>query len=140
MKEFYKDATATVYYDPEIDTLFLEYTGKVRNDDHFIAINTAVLNGFKSLTTQKFVADIRRMGVISVNSQQWVVENLLPGMVSHLKERRLFHAQLLDPKEVFSKVSASNIKNKSKQVATDFDVMQFTDSSEMKEYLKNWKG
>lgn len=139
MKEFYRDPSAAVYYSPELDTLFLEYTGKVRNDDHFITINTAVLNAFKSLTTQKFVADIRRMGVISVKSQEWVLQNLLPGMVSHLQGKRLFHAQLLDPSEVFSKVSGVNIKNKSKQVAEDFDVMQFTDEGDMKTYLKNWK-
>ena len=139
MKEYYKDATAKVYYDTELDTLFLEYLGKVQNDEQFIRINTAVLNAFTQLSTIKFVADIRKMGIISINSQKFVVDTLLPGMIKHLKGKRLFHAQLLDPSEVFSKVSASNIKNKSKQVADGFDVMQFTDINEMKAYLKGMK-
>jgi len=139
MKEYYKDNTAKVYYDAELDTLFLEYLGKVQNDEQFIRINTAVLNAFTQLSTIKFVADIRKMGIISINSQKFVVDNLLPGMIKHLKGKRLFHAQLLDPSEVFSKVSASNIKNKSKQVADGFDVMQFTDVNEMKAYLKDMK-
>lgn len=137
MKEFYKDTTARVYYDDELDTLFLEYLGKVQNDEQFIKINTAVLSAFTKLNTIKFVADIRKMGIISINAQKFVVDNLLPGMISHLKGKRLFHAQLLDPSEVFSKVSAANIKNKSKQVADGFDVVQFTDTNELKAYLKS---
>lgn len=139
MKEFYKDNTARVYYDPELDTLFLEYLSKVPGDEAFVTINTAVLKAFTQLQTQKFVADIRKMGVISLNSQKWVVANLLPGMVKHLKGQRLFHAQLLDPNEVFAKVSASGIKKQSKEVAEDFDVMQFFDAEEMRAYLRDHK-
>src|SRR5690242_4446024 len=109
MQEFYKDKTARVYYDKELDTLFLEYTDKVLNENQFIGINTAVLNAFLTLRTQKFVADIRKMGVISVNSQKWVVENLLPGMIKHLKGKTLYHAQFLDNSEIMSKVAAANI-------------------------------
>ena len=140
MKEFYKDASARVYYLPEIDTLFLEYLGKVQNDEHFIKINTAVLDSFRKLKTQKFVADIRKMGIIGVNSQKWVVEVLLPGMVEHLKGKTLFHAQLLDPTEVMAKVSGGNIKNKSSQTLDKFEMRQFTDAAEMNALLKSWKG
>jgi hypothetical protein len=139
MKEYLNNKTAHVYYDETLDTLFLEYVGKVLNDEQFIAINTEVLNAFKSLNTQKFVADIRKMGIISVGSQEWVLKNLLPGMIKHLKGKKLFHAQLLDPSEVMAKVSGANIKNKAKTVADDFEVIQFTNESEMKDYLRNFK-
>jgi hypothetical protein len=139
MKEYYKDKTARVYYDQELNTLFLEYTSKVLNEEQFIQINTAVLNAFKGLSTQKFVADIRKMGVISVNSQKWVVDNLLPGMIKHLNGKMLFHAQLLDPSEIMSKVAASNIRNKSATVAEGFTVEQFSDRNEMISRLKTWK-
>lgn len=135
MKEFYKDNTARVYYDAELDTLFLEYIGKVLNDEQFIRINTAVLNAFKGLQTQKFVADIRKMGIISVNSQKWVLENLLPGMFKHLNGKILYHAQLLDPSEILSKVAAANIKNKS----TTVEVEQFSDRNELISRLKTWR-
>jgi hypothetical protein len=139
MKEFYKDSSARVYYLPEVDTLFLEYFGKVLNDEHFIKINAAVLQSFKQLRTQKFVADIRKMGIIGVNSQKWVIEVLLPGMVDHLKGKTLFHAQLLDPKEIMAKVSGGNIKNKSSQTLDKLEMRQFTDAAEMTSFLKNWK-
>ena len=139
MKEFYKDPTARIYYDQELDTLILEYTSKVLNEVQFIQINTAVLKAFNSLHTQKFVADIRKMGIISVNSQKWVLENLLPGMIKHLNGKTLFHAQLLDTSEIMSKVAASNIKKKSSAVAQGFEVEQFSDRNEMIGRLKNWK-
>ncbi|MBL7856770.1 MAG: hypothetical protein JNM57_03700 [Cyclobacteriaceae bacterium] len=139
MKEFYKDKTARVYYDPEVDALFLEYLGKVVNDAQFIQINTAVLEAFKLLQTQKFVADIRKMGIISVASQKWVLDNLLPGMIKQLKGKTLYHAQLLDPAEILSKVSAANIKSKSKQVSEGFEIIQFHDPKELKQHLLKWK-
>ncbi|HEY8938097.1 MAG TPA: hypothetical protein VIM65_22900 [Cyclobacteriaceae bacterium] len=136
MKEYYKDSVARVYYDETLNTLFLEYLSKVPNEDAFITINTAVLNAFLSLKTQKFVADIRKMGIISLKSQQWVVNNLLPGMIKHLNGKMLHHAQFLDPSEILSKVSAGNIKSKSKQVAEGFEVVQFSDQKELTAYLK----
>lgn len=138
MNEFYKDKTAAVYYDPDLDTLFLEYTDKVLNEEQFIKINTAVLNAFLTLTTQKFVADIRKMGIISVASQKWVLSNLLPGMIKHLKGKTLYHAQLLDNAEIMSKVAAVNIKNKSTTVAEGFEVEQFSNRTDMINRLKSW--
>ena len=140
MKEFFQDNTARIYYDSELDTLFLEYIGRVLNDEQFIKINQAVLNAFLTLKTQKFVADIRKMGIISVNAQKWVLDNLLPGMIKHLNGQTLFHAQLLDPSEILSKVSAGNIKNKARQVKDGFEVMQFSDPEELKAFLESWKG
>lgn len=137
MQEFFKDKSAHVYYDATLDTLFLVYTGKVQNDQQFITINTAVLAAFTKLNTQNFVADIRKMGIISVASQNWVIANLLPGMVKHLKGKMLYHAQVVDPSEILSKVSANNIKDRSKQVATGFEVVQFSDEEKLKEYLKS---
>jgi len=137
MKEFFKNSFATVFYDEVADTLFLQYTSKVPNDAQFIAANEEVLKAFTALNTVKFVADIRKMGIISLNAQEWVLKNLLPAMIKHLKGKTLYHAQLLDPSEIMSKVSGANIKNKSKQVADGFEVVQFTDEAEMSKYLEN---
>ncbi len=136
-KEFYSSTTAKVYYDETLDTLFLEYVGKVKNHQEFIEINTEVLKAFESLQTQKFVADIRKMGVISVESQQWVIGFLLPGMMKHLNGKMLHHAQFLDPTEIFSKVSAVNIKTKSADREKGFEVHQFSERSELEIYLKS---
>ncbi|HEV8513619.1 MAG TPA: hypothetical protein VGQ59_10090 [Cyclobacteriaceae bacterium] len=136
MKEIFKNSFSRIFYDEALDTLFLEYTNRVPNDEQFIAVNQAVLDTFVKLKTQKFVADIRKMGIISVSSQTWVVNNLLPGMLKHLKGKKLYHAQFLDASEIMAKVSAGNIKNKSEQVAKDFEVMQFSKEDELKNYLK----
>lgn len=137
--EFFKNSFARVYYDKALDTLFLEYLSKVPNDEQFIVVNKAVLDAFLKLKTQKFVADIRKMGIISLASQNWVVQNLLPGMLKHLNGRKLYHAQFLDAKEIMAKVSAGNIKNKAQQAAKDFEVMQVSSEKELKEYLSSIK-
>lgn len=132
---YYEDSVAKVYYDPMLDTLFLEYLSRVPNDNHFIKINTALLDAFLKLNTQKFVADIRRMGMISVNSQKWVTEILLPGMLKHLNSKMLYHAQFLDGKDIMVKVSGNNIKHKSKDTFKGFEVVQFSDRAELEKYL-----
>ncbi len=137
MKEFYRDKIAKIYYDPQVDILFLEYLGKVTGDDQFITINTALLEAFRSLQTQKFVADVRKMGIISIEAQKWVVSILLPGMIQHLAGRKLFHAQLLDPAEILSKISANNVKDKAAKAAERIEVTQFTDQAEMIAFIKN---
>lgn len=137
MKEFFKNNFARVFYDESLDALYLEYTNKVPNDEQFILVNKAVLDAFLQLKTQKFVADIRKMGIISLASQGWVVKNLLPGMIKHLKGKKLCHAQFLDASEILSKVSGGNIKNKSAEVAKDFEVKQFSKEEELKNYLKS---
>lgn len=133
--EFFKNNVARVYYDKNLDTLFLEYLSKVPNDEQFITINQAVLDAFLKLDTQKFVADIRRMGIISLTAQGWVVNNLLPAMKKHLRGKKLYHAQFMDLKEIMAKVSASNIKSRSEQADDDFEVRQFSDEAQLKAYL-----
>ncbi len=137
MKEFFKNSFAKVYYDETLDALFLEYISKVPNDEQFILANKALLEAFTKLKTQKVVADIRKMGIISLASQEWIVKNLFPALLKHLNGKTLYHAQLLDAKEILSKVSAANIKNKSAQVMEGFEVRQFTDETELKSFLKS---
>jgi hypothetical protein len=139
MTTLFHNSIATIYYDQELDTLFLNYLSKVPNDEAFIKINTEVLNAFKRLNTNKFAVDLRKMGVISLTAQQWVVENLFPGMIQHVKGKRLYHAQLLDPTEIFSKVSASNIKNKSQALPETFDMEQFSNTEELRAKLLQLK-
>ncbi len=139
MKDYFKNNFARVFYDDALDTLYLQYTAKVPSEEQFIIVNQAVIKAFTELQTTKFVADIRKMGIISVNSQSWVLKNLLPALISHLRGKTLHHAQLLDPSEIMSKVSAGNIKNKSSQVAEGFEVVQFTSEEEMTTYLKSIK-
>lgn len=135
VNNFFSDKVARVYYDTDLDCLFLQYLDKVPGDAAFIKINTAVLDAFKSLKTSNFVADIRKMGIISLASQQWVVDHLLPGMMKHLKGKTLYHAQLLDPAEILSKVSGSNIKAKSSQVSEGFVVEQFSNDTDLRQAL-----
>jgi hypothetical protein len=137
MQKFFENESAQVYFDTTLDTLFLEYTNKVINHDQFVIINAAVLNAFVKLQTVKFVADIRKMGVISIESQKWVVDNLLPGMVKHLNGKKLVVIQLLDVSDIFAKLAGNKIKENSQNSIPDFQVLQFTDRAKMETYLRS---
>ena len=114
MQMFFQNECAEIYYDDVLDTLFLKYLNKVQNTEKFIEINSQLLAAFRQLDTQKFVADIRKTGIISIEAQNRVVENLIPGMFKHLNGRPLFFPQLIGPSELMSKVSESNIKRRAK--------------------------
>lgn len=137
MQFFFENQTSKVFYHSDLDALFLEYTDKVINHEQFVVINTATLEAFLTLQTTKFVADIRKMGVISIESQKFVVDQMLPKMINHLKGKDPIVVQLMDKSDIFAKVAANKIKDKSKGQANGFEVMQFTDRSEMEAYLRS---
>ncbi len=137
MQKFFENQSAQVYYDATLDTLFLEYTNKITSHEQFVTINMAVLNTFLKLNTRKCAADIRKMGVISIESQKWVVDNLVPGMIKHLGGQMPVVVQLLDESEIFAKVAANKINERIKQDKVGFHVMQFTDRKAMEAYLKS---
>lgn len=109
MKEFYSADFVKVFYDTETDALWVKYFQKVPSDKHFVPVLEAMLNGFISLKTQRFVADIRKMGVLGIDSQKLIVSKLLPGMIHHLQGKKLYHAQLLDAHEITAKIVANNV-------------------------------
>jgi hypothetical protein len=137
MQKFFENESAQVYFDATLDTLFLEYTNKVINHEQFVIINTAVLNTFVKLQTVKFVADIRKMGVIGIESQKWIVDNLLPGIVKHLNGKKPIVIQLMDASEIFAKLAGNKIKANSQNAIPDFQVIQFTDRAKMETYLRS---
>jgi hypothetical protein len=77
------------------------------------------------------------MGVISLNSQKFIAETLMPALFEHLHVKELYHSQLLYPNEIFSKVSGTNINNKVGHT-TEIEMIQFSDREEMKKQLIKW--
>lgn len=138
MKEFFKDEIASVYLDTKTNVLYLEYYKKVPSHAEFLRINTALLDAFKSIHSQIVVADVRKMGILSLESQAWVPEVLLPGMIAHLKGKTFYHAQFLDPSEIFAKVSAQNVKNKAEKNIPNFELKQFSTKSELDKCIADW--
>lgn len=137
-KVFFENDTAVIYYDTELDTLFLTYKKNVIGLKNVVLICDNILAAFKQLNTQRMVVDARNMGVIGLDSQKHIKDNLIPAMVAHLKGKIFYHAQLLSPSEVFSTVAANKIKEGSEQKVGDFMIMrQFTDEEALLNWLKD---
>ena len=134
-KEFYKADFVSVFYDDDTRALWVKYFQNVPSDKHLIPVVDATLQGFRQSNTQRFVADIRKMGVLGTESQSLIINKLIPGMVSHLKGKKLYHAQLIDPAEVMSKVVAKNVKHKSENES--IEIVQFTSEQDAIAYMKS---
>ena len=134
-KIFFENQYAKVYFEKKLNTVFLEYKARVPSHQQFLVINQRVISCFEEQQTQKFVADIRKMGIISLESQQWVADVLLPALLKHLKGKPLIHAQFLDEKDVMVKVSANGVKKRSAQTIENFQLHQFSDWNELTNFL-----
>jgi len=100
----------------EATNLFeMVFTSKM-NETEFIAVNKALLDEFRKKQSNRLLVNALNMGVISTGGQKWVVENLVPGMISHLKGRNLYHAQIIPEKDVFGKFAAKNIEDRASKV------------------------
>ncbi len=133
---FFEGPTADIYYDEELNVIILEYKDAVGVHPNFVKVNEKVLESFKTLKTNKFVADIRKMGVISPESQDWVSTVLIPGMISHLNGDTLYHAQLLDNLDIFATVGGSGVKQRTERSIPGFSLKQFSDINALTNWLK----
>ncbi|MCE2896313.1 MAG: hypothetical protein LW721_17910 [Flammeovirgaceae bacterium] len=136
-KIHFENQYAKVYLNQSLNTVFLEYKAKVPSHKDFIEVNTKVISCFEAANTQKMVADIRKMGILALESQQWVAEVLLPSLIKHLKGKPLIHAQLLDQKDILVKVSANGVKQRSTKAIENFELHQFSDRDELEKFLKS---
>lgn len=136
-KIHFENQYAKVYLNQGLNTVFLEYKAKVPSHKDFVDVNTKVISCFEAATTQKMVADIRKMGILGLESQQWVAEVLLPSLIKHLNGKPLIHAQLLDEKDILVKVSANGVKQRSTKAIENFQLHQFSDRDELEKFLKS---
>lgn len=126
---------ASIFYDNDLETLFLSYKGPVKDHDDFVKINYAVLSAFKKYNTQKFAVDVRDLELLDLKSQNWIRDVLFTGMIEHLNGRGLYHAQLIDEDKILSKLAATNIKIKAADLEDGINIEQFSSETAMREKL-----
>jgi hypothetical protein len=132
--ERFENDYASIYHDKDLDAIILQFKKQAPPKD-FIAVNQQLLDSFKKLKTNKFLVDARNIGLVSVEGQKWVVDNLFPGMLAHLKGQKLYHVQIV-PKEVFGKVASNNIKTKATNTLPDQNLV--IESFDSEQQARNW--
>jgi len=135
MMSKFSNQYANVFYDAEIDAISLVFKN-VSPLEEFIHINQKVLDIFKTLQTNRFYVDTRKIGVVSPEGQKWVIENLFSGMVKHIKHERLYHVQVLPQNEIFGKFAAENIKRRSQTMYQSDELI--IEAFENETLAKNW--
>lgn len=132
--EKFENEYAAIFYDKDLDAIILQFKKQAPASD-FIKVNQQLLDSFKKLKTNKFLVDARNIGLVSVEGQKWVVDNLFPGMLAHLKGQKLYHVQVV-PKEVFGKVASSNIRTKAAKTQPDEKLI--IESFDSEQLAKDW--
>jgi lipopolysaccharide biosynthesis glycosyltransferase len=136
--EFFKNDYATVFQQ-DGDTTVLQYFKKVPDHETFLAVNEAIIDGYKKKPTQILVADVRNMGILSVDAQKWVSNTLIPTLIELLNGKTLYHAQFLNPNEVLSRLSANNVKRFSEALTSNFVLMQFGTQEELDQGIAEYR-
>ena len=132
--ELYKDFhSASIYFDKEVNTLFLQYKEEVKSFEEFQEINQAATKGYQHFKTYKFVADARKMGKLPAECRDYVNNVMIPELFDTATGGDFYLAQLLDSSEIMSKVAAHIIKTGSKEVV---DIEQFSDQETLYKRLK----
>lgn len=136
--EYFKNDYATVFQ-KDGDITVLKYFKKVPSHEHFLEVNKPVIEAFKAKPTQIMIADIRDMGILSIESQKWVSNTLLPTLLDLLKGKTLYHAQLLNSSEILSKVSANNVKRYAQSITSNFVMVQFDSEESMNSGVEDFR-
>ena len=126
---------ADVFHDTELDAISLIFKA-LSPLEEFIHVNQKVLDIFKTLQTNRFYVDTRKIGVVSPEGQKWVIENLFSGMVKHINNERLYHVQVVPSTDIFGKFASENIKRRS-QTMYQSDVL-IIEAFEDEMLAKNW--
>lgn len=136
--EGFDNEYGTITYDEDLEAISLVFKKQVPGSD-FIHLNQKLLEIFKTLSTNRFYVDARNIGIVAVEGQKWVIENLFKGMLDHLKGEKLYHAQLMPNTDIFGKAASSNIRvqSKSNYKKEDFIMESFMDEEEAKNWLKS---
>ncbi|MCC5919512.1 MAG: hypothetical protein LAT68_04795 [Cyclobacteriaceae bacterium] len=137
-QEFFKNEYGTVYQRDEKTTV-LEYFKKAPNHESFLKLNEAIINLYRENPTQILIADTRKMGLLTVASQKWVSDTLFPTLLNLLEGKTLYHAQLLNPTEVFSKVSANNVRRFAESLKSNFVLIQYDSEEELEKGVNEFR-
>lgn len=107
--ENYSSQHADIFYDDKLDALALVFK-EVASLDQFVTLNQQVLNIFKTLQTNRFYVDTRKIGVVSPEGQKWMVDHLFLGMIRHISPEPIYHAQIIPKSDIFGRFASENIR------------------------------
>jgi len=138
MKVFFKNEYGTVFQEDK-DVTVLQYFQKVPDHEAFLELNQPIIDAYNTNPTQILIADIREMGILSVDAQKWVSNTLLPTVIEKLAGKMLYHIQYLKPNEILSKVSAGNVKRFAESSNKNFVLVQYNNQEELNEGLLEFK-
>ena len=109
--EKFKNEIAIIYHDEENNIILMEFKIKSSLSD-FIVIHEKFLEEFYKLTCNKYLVDLRKIGVVSAEGLDWVANTLFNNMLNHINDKNLYHAQIIPKSDIFAKFAGDSVKMK----------------------------
>ena len=134
-KELFKNEHVKIYYDDELEAIFMKYLTKITKHEQVLEANEQLLKAIKKSGAHKFAVDIRNVGVMPLKSQKHVADEFFPAVVEAAKGKHVYHAQLLNKADAFETYAISSINKKSEVVGNLLEVASFSDIDDLKSYL-----
>ncbi len=107
-KLFFDNDYVTIGYNVSMDALVISYK-RYGKEEEFVDVNKKLIDVYQDIKSGKCIADIRKMGVISVRAQQLIGEVIIPSLVEISPDNTLYHAQIIT-QDIFVKVAAMKVK------------------------------
>ncbi len=132
--EFYNDERAIIGFDKDADFTFMKYKEHV-DSDQFISTHKKVVEMLTKMDmySGKHLVDTKVLKTVSLESQKWVAENVIPLIQQKSKNSKAKIALILS-EDVFGSFAVKNISKKADAISeTHF----FNNYDEAITFLKN---
>ncbi len=116
----------------EDSVLLVAYKNRASNEEYGLNL-TKQLELVKKHKVAKAVFDLRKMGVLSAENQQYTSQVFMP----QITQAGLKHSALVVPQDIFGEASAKNVTNKVKNEVV-FSVHYFSDLAQGVAWLKSF--
>lgn len=124
-------------YSNEIDSTILIFKQKCP-DDVFKKAYSEMLEMFKENNCFKHITDTSGMGVVSVENQKWVGQEIVANMKAAAPAGKKLHVALVLGDDIFATVAAKNIERMTEEEKTMY-VNEFSSISAAKSWIKEVK-
>ncbi|KOY87585.1 hypothetical protein AD998_16880 [bacterium 336/3] len=122
-ENLYSNNSANISYLPEISTIYLEFIGKIENDDYKASYNK-LLEFILAKDASAIITDQTKSKGGSMEARAWLVVNWLPEVKKELGDKKILVAGISEAKFGFKKFISQYIEQTVKKM-TPFPIEVF---------------
>ncbi|MCU0439595.1 MAG: STAS/SEC14 domain-containing protein [Raineya sp.] len=133
-ESLYTNKSANISYLPEINAVYLEFIGKIENDDYKASYNK-LLEFILAKNATAIITDQTKSQGGSMEARAWLVVNWLPEVKKELGDKKMLVAGISEAKFGFKKFISQYIEQTVKKM-TPFPIEVFENLQDATTWIK----